>query len=151
MKNINVMENYIKTFVVSFILSLTSYLTFAQNDGMVLITNKSNAEGTNISKSIAKAILLGKRTRWDDKSKIVLAVIKPKTELGEKISQEMFALTGSQLNKYYLTMVFQGKISAPKFFNSEEELIRFVTSTDGAVGVVSKADADQVNVVKLND
>jgi hypothetical protein len=50
-------------------------------------------------------------------------------------------MTSKELNKYFLAQVFQGKMSSPQFFDSEEDLLKYIKSNEGAIGVVSSKNA----------
>ena len=54
------------------------------------------------------------------------------------------------LNKYFLALVFQGKVKAPAFFNSVSELEAYVAQTPGAIGVVQNTSTDQIKVVVVD-
>jgi len=116
-------NNILKAALVLLISSL-SFSSMGQSE-LVLVTNMDNKEGTTMSPSIARATVYAKRTRWSDRSKVELALMDTSTTLGEKIAKGLFNLTGEQLNKYYLTLVFQGKITEPKFFDKQEDLIAY--------------------------
>ncbi|MCP4458936.1 MAG: hypothetical protein GY816_13070 [Cytophagales bacterium] len=100
-----------------------------------------------MSASIARATIYAKRTRWTDRTKVELALMNPSTKIGERMAKKLFNLTGEQLNKYYLTQVFQGKIAEPKFFNNQDDLIAYVKANAGSVGVVENRGVDGVNVL----
>jgi ABC-type phosphate transport system substrate-binding protein len=45
-------------------------------------------------------------------------------------------MTGDQLNKFWLALVFQGKAKAPVFYGSSTDVENYVTQNPGAIGVV---------------
>ena len=49
--------------------------------------------------------------------------------------------SSSQFQRYFRTLVFTGKGSIPKSFDSEEAVVGFVTGTDGAIGYISNGTA----------
>jgi hypothetical protein len=58
-------------------------------------------------------------------------------------------MTGDELNKFWLALVFQGKAAAPNFFNSESELQTFIAQNPGAIGIIDKplADAEVKSII----
>ena len=59
-------------------------------------------------------------------------------------------MTGNELNKYFLALVFQGKVKAPTFFNSAAELESYVADTPGAIGVIQNTSDDQNTIIHVN-
>ena len=124
--------------IVSALIILTFFLSFKteENSKLSLICNTTGAPDT-LSSVEMKSILKGEKQRWQDGSKIVLAMIKTNTETGETIAKKVYNMNGDELNKYWLSLVFAGKAKAPQFFRSEQELIDYVASTKGAIGVIT--------------
>ena len=94
-----------------------------------------------------KSVLKGERLRWDDGSKVVIALMKTDTPIGLTTSKRLFNMTGNQVNKHFLALVFQGKVKAPTFFDSADELEAFVAHTPGAIGVLRKVNDAQLNTI----
>jgi len=120
------------------IVALLSMIELSAQSGDYFVVANTSVPVDNMTKKELKSSLNGKKTRWSDKSKIVLGLMKADTELGKRMAEDILGLSATQMNKHYLTMVFQGKISAPKFFTSESELVQFISSTKGAIGIASK-------------
>jgi hypothetical protein len=62
--------------------------------------------------------------------------------------KEYIGRTDTALMTYYRSLVFTGKASIPKTFNSDSELIEYVARTKGAIGCVS-ASANTAGVKTL--
>jgi ABC-type phosphate transport system substrate-binding protein len=62
--------------------------------------------------------------------------------------KEYIGRTDAALMTYYRSLVFTGKASIPKAFNSDSELIEYVAKTKGAIGYVS-ASANTAGVKTL--
>jgi ABC-type phosphate transport system substrate-binding protein len=129
----------------------TTHLNFGTNAMTVqVITNSSNNTET-LTKKQLNALLLGETTRWQNKQKVVLAIMKSNTPTGKLVAENILSISPKDIDKHYLTMVFQGKISAPKSFNSETELREFVAATPGAIGVIGKANVNEsTKVIKID-
>ena len=104
-----------------------------------------------MSLTTLKASFKGQKVRWGDRMKIRLALMKTSTTTGKLTAENVMGMTGSEMDKFYLTLVFQGKITAPKFFTSESDLSDYVSSTAGAMGIVSKANASNAKVLNINE
>ena len=97
-----------------------------------------------------QAVLKGEQMRWQDGTKVKIALMKTNTPIGAMTSEKLYNMTGNELNKYFLALVFQGKIKAPNFFNSESELEAYVAQTQGAIGVLQNTGNDQVKIVVID-
>lgn len=102
---------------------------------------------TDLDLEQLKSVLKGERLRWDDGSKVVIALMKTDTPIGLTTSKRIFNMTGNQVNKHFLALVFQGKVKAPTFFDSADELEAFVAHTPGAIGVLQKVNDAQLNTI----
>ncbi|HEX8330267.1 MAG TPA: hypothetical protein VF629_22240 [Hymenobacter sp.] len=109
----------------------------AQDLNLVVI---GNGKGVPPAMPLAqlRSTLKGEKLRWPDGSKVVIALLKTTTPIGQNTSKKIYNMSANELNKYWLALVFQGKADAPNFFNSEAELADFVAQTTGAIGVVNQ-------------
>ena len=117
----------------------------AQDQALVVI---GNGKGVPSEMKLAqlKATMKGERLRWPDGSKVVIALLKTTTTIGQSTSKKIYNMSANELNKYWLALVFQGKADAPNFFNSEGELAEFVAQTTGAIGVVNQSVASSKTI-----
>jgi ABC-type phosphate transport system substrate-binding protein len=111
----------------------------------VLIGNKTVA-AEKLDAATIKSIFLGKKVAWDGAGRITLAVLK-----GGPVAEEYFKsaveMTVSAFNNHWRRLAMTGGGTAPKSFEKEEELRKFVAETPGAVGFVDSANADDSVVV----
>jgi ABC-type phosphate transport system substrate-binding protein len=138
-----------KTILIIAIL-LLSVIAKAQEATLVVV---GNATGVPVDIKLAelKSILMGEKQRWKNGNRIIIALMKTNTLIGKNTSSRIYDMTGDQLNKYWLALVFQGKAQAPTFFNSTSELESFVAQTPGAIGIVDKAVTDgEVRSILVN-
>lgn len=105
---------------------------------------------SELDMSQLKAVLKGEQMRWQDGTKVKIALMKTNTPIGTNTSERIYEMTGNELNKYFLALVFQGKVKAPAFFNSESELEAYVAQTPGAIGVLQNTGNVQVKVVTID-
>lgn len=138
---------YISGVAVSLILILSSFSPIEnetvapQIDGGLAVIVNSKSAPPEIVMSKLKVILKGEQQRWKDGSKITLAFMKTSTGIGDDMAKRIFGMTAKELNKYFLAQVFQGKMSSPQFFDSEEDLLKYIKSNEGAIGVASFKNA----------
>ena len=120
----------------------------AQQTTLTAVSNISGAPA-EMKLSELKSVLMGETQRWKNGKRIVIALMKTNTPVGKVTSSKIYDMSGDELNKYWLSLVFQGKAQAPVFFTSLSELQNFVAQNPGAIGIVDKpiANADLRPVV----
>ncbi|MFI5204014.1 MAG: hypothetical protein ACHQF2_05910 [Flavobacteriales bacterium] len=147
--NISIIVTLVSFVMFSFRPAASLPLTPQIEGGLAVIANPKGAPA-EIAKARLKSLLKGEQQRWKDGTKILLAFMKTSTKIGEDMTTRIFGMTGKDLNKYFLAQVFQGKMSSPEFFDSEEDLINYVKSKDGAIGVISAKNASGSVVVSID-
>ena len=133
------MKKIVKNFLLSFVLiasifSLSS-ATKADEPNIMVIANEKGAPSTLTMKEL-KSIFQGEKQRWNDGTKISIAFMKSSTPVGSATSKKVLKMSGDQLNKFWLALVFQGKAKAPFFYGSASEVESYVSQNAGAIGVV---------------
>ncbi|MCW3113942.1 MAG: hypothetical protein JWR18_2338 [Segetibacter sp.] len=122
--------------VVAFLVFCSAQL-LAQETLMVIGNSKGSPSELKMMQ--LQSILKGEKQRWGDGTKVIIALMKTNTPVGSVTSKKVFNMSGDQLNKYWLALVFQGKADAPTFFNSMNELEAFVVQTPGAIGIIGQS------------
>ena len=116
---------------------LISVIAKSQESTLVAIGNSSGVpEGMKLTE--LKSVLMGEKQRWKNGDKVIIALMKTNTVIGKTTSSRIYDMTGDELNKFWLALVFQGKAQAPNFFNSESDLENFVAQNPGAIGILDK-------------
>ena len=131
----NIFKKILLSFIViASILSLSS-ATSAEEPNIMVIANEKGAP-TSLTMKELKSIFKGEKQRWKDGTKISIAFMKSSTPVGNATSNKVLKMSGDQLNKFWLALVFQGKAKAPFFYGSASEVESFVSQNPGAIGVV---------------
>jgi len=107
--------------------------------GVVIITNE-NVPTSTLDRDDIKQIFLGKKTTWDNGVKIVF-VVQDGTEASDSFLETYVLKNAYQYDIYWKKQVFTGKGKTPKSFSSDQDLVRFVSQTPGAIGYVSSGTA----------
>jgi hypothetical protein len=126
----------LKYFAAAALLLTMCFTSYAQ-EPLTVIGNAKGAP-SELKLGQLQSILKGEKQRWADGTKVVIALMKTNTPIGSTTSKKILNMSGDQLNKYWLGLVFQGKADAPSFFNSISELENFVAQTPGAIGVAGQ-------------
>lgn len=121
----------------------------AQEEQLVIIGNAASVP-SEIDMNQLKSVLKGEKLRWNDGSKVSIALMKTSTPIGTYTCNKLYNMTGNELNKYFLALVFQGKVKAPTFFNSANELEAFVAQTPGAIGVLQQVNDKLLKIILVD-
>ncbi len=122
-------------FAVSILILTALAPAIGQTHNLIVISNAKGAP-TELSNKELVSVMRGEKQRWNDGTRISVALMKSSTSAGEETSQKIYGMTGDEVNKFWLALVFQGKAKAPVFFNSANELETFILQTPGAIGIV---------------
>jgi ABC-type phosphate transport system substrate-binding protein len=91
---------------------------------------------TALDEDALKDIYLGKKTSWDDGSRVVVVVLK------EGPSHDHLLQRLNKSSPQFLTgwkkLVFTGKGTMPEMVESEDALVAMVSKTPGAIGFIDK-------------
>lgn len=93
-----------------------------------------------------KAVFLGKKVAWDGAGRIVLAVLKS-GPIADEFLPKTTDLSASAFNNHWRRLAMTGGGTAPKTFDNEADLRKFVAETPGAVGFIDEASVDPSVVV----
>ena len=119
--------------------------------GYQVIVNQSNST-SELTKSLVSDFFLKKETRWSHGPKVV-----PRDQAKSRSVREMFSLdvhkkSVSAVNAYWNKMVFSGRNTPPQALDSDEQVMRFVSTNSGAIAYVSTTTTlmNGVKAIRLN-
>lgn len=118
----------------------------AQGTELTIIGNVESVPSV-MDMNLLKSIFKGEQMRWVDGSKVKLALMKANTPIGAITSEKIYNMTPNEVKKYFVFLIFQGKISEPEFFYSASELEAYVAQTPGAIGVLQNPADDQIKII----
>jgi len=122
----------------------------AQDNTLTVIANEKGAPA-DIKMTELKSVLMGEKQRWSNGKKVVIALMKTSTPLGTIVSKKVYDMSGDEVKGFWLKISFAGKADAPKFCNTPEELLAYVSENEGAIGILDKAtEAHDVKVVSVD-
>ncbi|MGN6619079.1 MAG: hypothetical protein ACTHJ5_18030 [Ilyomonas sp.] len=124
----------------SILLSLLMNVAYSQDVDLLVISNQKGAPSM-MKFSELKSVFMGEKQRWPDGVKINIALIKTNNPVGKTTSDKLYDMSSDELNKFWLALVFQGKASAPNFFNSVGELETYVAQNPGAIGIIDNSES----------
>jgi len=108
--------------------SFSSYQVIGNNTGV-----------KSISESNFKSYMKGKYNFWDNDNQVLIVLPSSNHPDAEDISKLVYAKSHTSVRKYWLSLVFQGRVASPKFCDTDEEMIEFVKSKKGAIAIVKRS------------
>ncbi len=116
---------------------------------IVIIAN-SGANVTAIDQSVIKDIYTGKKTVWDDGSRIAFFTME-EGQTQQAFLQQFVKKSQLQYNNFWRRELFLGKAAGmPPSCKTTEEMIQNVSSTPNSIGFISSdKDLSDANVKKI--
>lgn len=122
-----------KKIIASFVI-LISVAIHAQ-DNVLSVTANTTGAPASVSFSELQNIFLGNQPKWSNGDKVLIALMKLTTAEGKATCDKLYRMSPDQVTKHWLALSIRGTIDAPLFFNTAEELQRFVSANPGAIGI----------------
>lgn len=105
---------------------------------MVVIGNDIGMK--EIKMNYLKEVYQAKYTFWPNKKSVHIALPGTQSEDAVYVYAQVYGKSVKEVQKFWLSIVFQGRAKSPNFFDSSKELIDYVQRTPGAIGLL-KSDA----------
>lgn len=112
----------------------------AQDTSLTVIGNQLGVP-SDIKMSELKAVFRGEKQRWSNGTKVVIAMIKSTSPLGNIISEKLYSMNGDEVRGFWAGISFAGKFDPPNVFNTEAEVETFVSQNPGSIAVLNKVNA----------
>jgi hypothetical protein len=129
----------IKYYLTGILMSLF-FSVHAQETPLVVIGSQTGVPA-DISMNELKAVFHGERQRWSDGTKVVIAMIKSTSPLGNEISKKIYSMSGDEVRGFWARISFAGKFDPPNVFNTEAEVETFVSQNPGSIAILDKVNA----------
>ena len=103
---------------------------------IAVVQNKTGF--TNGRMKDLQSVFLGKYSQWPSTKETVTIVLpSSKCASAVKSASAIYNSTVKEMQKYWLSLVFQGRANPPVFLDSDAEIIDYVLKTPGAIGVIA--------------
>lgn len=120
----------------------------ASAKGIQVITSQSTPV-ESIEDGTIKKIFLGKTKSWPNGNGVEFVILKS-GDVHKGFLKVYVKKSASQFKTYWKKQVFTGKGKNPKSFDSESELVAYISGKPGAIGYVS-AGTDVAGAKVLNE
>lgn len=124
-----------------FTLALVAFASSAALASPALIVNKGLAS-EKIDAATLKSVFLGKKTSWSGTGgRVTLAVLKAGA-VADDFLKTAVDMSTSSFNNYWRRLAMTGGGTAPRSFEKDEEVLKYVAETPGAIGFIDSASVD---------
>jgi len=128
-----------KHFITSCILVMAATgLVHAGEIGVVLVGD--DVAVRNLSKNELANIFLGKKTNWEDGTRINIGYMNNDSEKMETFFEEFVGQSHRRFKKYWVKKVFAGYGIAPRLFKDVEKALEFINRYKGGIAFVTVSD-----------
>lgn len=135
-------------FPVVFVFFILIHLVLYADENVLLIANNDTTLDT-LTQTDVMNIFLGKKTTWDTGNKITFVTLK-EGPTHHKFITTYVKRNPTQFKNHWKQMLFTGKGVIPKSFESDKDMIDYVSKNKNAVGYVSSvAPTDNVKVIAI--
>jgi hypothetical protein len=133
-----------------FLLLSIGLIARSQDTTITVISNSKGAPSSMKMEEL-KSILKGEKQRWSDGTKVTIVMMKTSTPIGRNTCAKIYEMSGDKVKRFWAGLQFAGKVDAPTFCNSVEELESFVSENPGAIGITDKfTDTPNTKVTMIN-
>lgn len=123
--------------------------TGAKEPGLHVVVNAANPL-EEIDRETLSLIFLKKENRFPNGRETEPVEMGEDTELYEAYLEQIHQSSESKIRRYWVQMMFSGRMMKPRQFKSEQEILEYVAGTPNAVSVVGgNVEHAGVKVIKL--
>jgi hypothetical protein len=134
---------------VKLIVLLISAMSITSLNAQSLTFVGNNTGYSSVSLTIMKNVFKGKYSVWSNKESITIVLPSSKATNAEAIATYLYGTSFSGMQKYWLSLVFQGRANPPVFLDNDDEIIEYVKDNPGAVGIVNSTNKNITNSIKI--
>jgi ABC-type phosphate transport system substrate-binding protein len=110
-------------------------------DNFIVIGNEIGTK--TITRKQLTAIFKSEKAFWSNGNPVLVVIPSVKNELVNSVAKEVYKTSVSGMQKFWVSLVFQGRANAPHSFDNDEETIKFIQKNKGAIGFISKNNAEK--------
>lgn len=132
------------------LLSLLCITQPGHSGSRVAVITNASVDSQELTLMELRAIFTMKRRLWTDGREITVYVLKEDDDAHAEFSKRVLGVLPRQLQAIWQRLTFSGTGNAPVELNSQEEMLRFVEETPGAIGYLfSENSNDKVNEISV--
>jgi hypothetical protein len=102
-----------------------------------------------IGRNDIEPILLGEQSMWRNGRQIIVVHYTNKSTEAQLTADLFFDGKVISMQKYWLSMVFQGRVKPPIFLGSHKEIVDYVSTHQGAIAIVYSSDFPEQLAIEI--
>ena len=135
----------LKSILISFFL-FGFFATYGQTSVRGIAVVQNNTGFINGRLKDVQDVFLGKYSRWTvTKEQTTIVLPSSKSASANTTASVIYKTSVKEMQKYWLSLVFQGRTNPPVFLDSDAEIIAYVLKTPGAIGVIAAESRSAVD------
>jgi ABC-type phosphate transport system substrate-binding protein len=112
----------------------------------------SSSAATSLTKNEISRVFLKKITKWNDGRPVVPIDLVEDSPIRRSFSRTVHGRSAAAIKSYWQQQIFSGRGVPPREVDSDDEVVRLVAQTPGAIGYVStNAPLKGVAIVKIEE
>jgi len=84
-------------------------------------------------------VFKGRLTRWGNSRSVILCLPSANNETADDVATLVYNTSVKGMQKFWLTIVFQGRANPPVVFDTDAEMINYIKKTPGSIALVSSS------------
>lgn len=140
-----------KFILIAFFSAPTLGVSALASDYLLVTSQKSPIE--KLSQKDIRAIFVGDKLFWSDGQRIFPARVGEDT-ISEQFLKEKVGMSLSEFNTHWRRRAFSGRAIPPRKFESTKDLMDYLNSEPGAIGLIPKSElgnASSLKTISIND
>jgi hypothetical protein len=138
-----------KSFLLCLLLSVG--LLAKSQEGTLTVIGNAKGVPAELKMAELKSVFKAEKQRWNDGTKVVIAMIKSTTPLGKIVSKRIYSMSGDEVRGFWASISFAGKFESPVTFNTVSELETYVAQNPGTIAILDKApDSPEVRTILID-
>ena len=93
--------------------------------------------------------MIGERSTWDNDVAVTIVLPASDSRSFEQTALWAFETDGFEYQKHWLSLVFQGRTDPPVFVQDETEVVNYVRTHRGAIGILHDVEAPTDMMLRL--
>lgn len=128
-------SNIIKYLIVMLVVSVSTH-SFGQKEwDSIKVIGNNTGEKSMSQKSLIE-VFRGQKNYWETNEGVLLILPSDKHPGAGIASAILYDMSISEMQKFWLAMVFQGRTNPPVFELNNADILKIVSETPGAIGIL---------------
>jgi hypothetical protein len=102
---------------------------------LVVIGNKVDQK--SMKKNSLINVFKGRLNSWNNGSIVLIVLPSQKNENSSEVAKTVYGTSVKGMQKFWLSLVFQGRSNPPIFLDTDEEIIKYIQKNPGSIGLIS--------------